>query len=54
MSIRKYVLNKEKINEKHLLRLNESKFALFISKKLKQELESINITGCEFSEIKVK
>lgn len=53
LSIIKYALDSEKLNDFHIFRLENSKFACFISQIVKEQLETNKTTGCDFLEVKV-
>lgn len=53
LSVMKYSLKGEKIENLHLVRLKESKFATFVSDVVRNELLSKNINGCDFIEVKI-
>ncbi len=53
ISVRKYALSKNSINNLHILRLKDSKFAIFVSEQLKNELLNNGITGIDFLKVKV-
>lgn len=41
------------LNGKHIVRLREGKFAIFISETLKELICNQKLTGCDFLEVKV-
>jgi hypothetical protein len=51
-SIRKYALKQEGIINKDLFKLNGDEIPLFVSESFKHSVETYNITGCDFSEIR--
>jgi len=53
LTIIKYALSKEKLNGFHIVRLQNSKFASFVSQVVKEQLEINKITGCDFLEVKI-
>lgn len=53
LSAIKYALNEKKLNGLHIVRLQNSRFATFISETVKNELERNKITGCDYLEVKI-
>lgn len=53
VSIRKYALNENKINGKHIFKLKGDEIPIFVFQTFKQLIEENNITGCDFLEVEV-
>ncbi|GAC44103.1 imm11 family protein, partial [Paenibacillus popilliae] len=53
LSVRKYALKWNAIKELQIFRVEKSQMAIFVSGKVKEEIERNNITGCDFLEVKV-
>ena len=53
LSVRKYALKRNVIKELQIFRVEKSQMAIFVSEKVKEEVERNNITGCDFLEVKV-
>jgi hypothetical protein len=53
LSVRKYALKQNAIKELQIFRVEKSQMAIFVSEKVKEEVERNNITGCDFLEVKV-
>jgi hypothetical protein len=53
LSIRKYALKRNAIKDLHVFRVEKSPLAIFVSEKVKEEVERNKITGCDFLEVKV-
>ncbi|MCK4260905.1 MAG: DUF1629 domain-containing protein [Halanaerobiales bacterium] len=51
LSIKKYALNKNKIENLHVLRLIDYNIPIFVSEDVKKEIKNNNITGCDLLEI---
>ena len=52
LSVKVYALKKSVVEGHHIFRLKSSSVAIFISGKLKKEIEKNRITGCDFLEVK--
>ncbi|WP_408605924.1 imm11 family protein [Defluviitalea phaphyphila] len=53
IDIEKHALKREKIKDKHIFRLKDETFPIFVSEKVVKALKKNRITGCDFLEVKV-
>jgi hypothetical protein len=53
LSVRKYALKRNAIKGLHVFRVEKSQMAIFVSEKVKEEVERNKITGCDFLEVKI-
>jgi hypothetical protein len=51
-SIRKYAINKNKVNDYHIFKIKGYEIPMFFSEKYKEIVLKHGITGCDFLEVK--
>ncbi|MDQ0418684.1 hypothetical protein J2Z48_002887 [Croceifilum oryzae] len=53
VSVKKYALNRQCLENKHVFKLHGDEFPLFVSEEFKKEVEKNKLTGFDFLEVKV-
>jgi hypothetical protein len=53
ISVQKYAIYKERLQEANVIKLKNDVIPIFVSEAFKIEVEKKDITGCDFSEVKV-